>query len=124
MISEKAHRRLNKACALRRIDHPPEVTRVRPATDRKQQLEMAVRLLVLKELVKVATQVGRTRFAIALVLDLLIRPRIGELHRAGSRVYVGKRIKDVGEVRKRHMLGLVAFLVDGPVGKVAYVHVA
>ena len=122
MISEKANRRLDKALALGGLDHAAEVARVGPAADREQQLEVTVPLLVLEELEKVATQVRRTRIRVALVLDLLVGPCVGQLYGAGSRVNVGKCIENVRQVRERHMLGLEPFLINRPVGKVAYGH--
>ena len=76
-----------------------EARRVRPPSDAQHDLQVAVLLLEEVELLEAAVEVASGLVpGVALVVDVLVGPEVGEGDLAGAGVDVGEGIEDVAGV--------------------------
>ena len=92
-----------------------EVGPVAPTTDRKDDLQVAVLLLELKQLVEVAKQLGAVGSNVSGVAELDIGPLVSEEDFTSLVVHVGEAVVDLGKFVGGEVGDKVLASVDGPV---------
>lgn len=90
-----------------------KVRRVRPTTDRQQNLQLAVLLLQQEELLHAAIHISTDVVpGVGIIVLVSVGPSVTQINLSGIWVNIGKGIQHVSELRCRQILGIEVATID------------